>query len=141
MEKSKYIDHTLLAATATEKEIDTLVNQAIEHNFASVCINPTWVAHAAELLKESDVKVCTVVGFPLGANTSEVKAFEAKTAVKDGADEVDMVINIGAALDGDWNFVENDVREVVEADADGDEQREVPPRRPGRDPVAQVLVG
>ena len=65
MEKSKYIDHTLLAATATEKEIDTLVNQAIEHNFASVCINPTWVAHAAELLKESDVKVCTVVGFPL----------------------------------------------------------------------------
>ncbi|EPD68675.1 deoxyribose-phosphate aldolase [Corynebacterium pyruviciproducens] len=115
MEKSKYIDHTLLAATATEKEIDTLVNQAIEHNFASVCINPTWVAHAAELLKESDVKVCTVVGFPLGANTSEVKAFEAKTAVKDGADEVDMVINIGAALDGDWNFVENDVREVVEA--------------------------
>ena len=115
MEKSKYIDHTLLAPTATEKEIDTLVNQAIEHNFASVCINPTWVAHAAELLKESDVKVCTVVGFPLGANTSEVKAFEAKTAVKDGADEVDMVINIGAALDGDWNFVENDVREVVEA--------------------------
>lgn len=115
MEKSKYIDHTLLAATATEKEIDTLVNQAIEHNFASVCINPTWVAHAAELLKESDVKVCTVVGFPLGANTSEVKAFEAKTAVKDGADEVDMVINIGAALDGDWHFVENDVREVVEA--------------------------
>lgn len=115
MEKSKYIDHTLLAPTATEKEIDTLVNQAIEHNFASVCINPTWVAHAAELLKESDVKVCTVVGFPLGANTSEVKAFEAKTAVKDGADEVDMVINIGAALDGDWNSVENDVREVVEA--------------------------
>ena len=83
-----------------------------------VCINPTWVSFAAEKLAATDVKVCTVIGFPLGANTSTVKAFEAAEAIKNGADEVDMVINIGAAKDGDWDLVESDIQAVVDASKD-----------------------
>ncbi|MRI84924.1 deoxyribose-phosphate aldolase [Aerococcaceae bacterium WS4759] len=115
MELSKYIDHTLLKADATVDQIKTLCEEAAEYNFMSVCINPVHIPLAKELLADSDVKVCTVIGFPLGANATAVKAFEAKTAVKDGADEVDMVINIGAAKAGDWETVEKDVRAVVEA--------------------------
>ena len=118
MEKSKYIDHTLLAATATRTEIESLVAEAIKFDFASVCVNPVWVKTAAELLRNSTVKVCTVIGFPLGAATSKVKAFEAKSAAEEGADEVDMVINVGAALSGDWDTVESDIRSVVEATGD-----------------------
>lgn len=118
MEKSKYIDHTLLAATATRTEIESLVAEAIKFDFASVCVNPVWVKTAAELLRNSTVKVCTVIGFPLGAVTSKVKAFEAKSAAEEGADEVDMVINVGAALSGDWDTVESDIRSVVEATGD-----------------------
>ncbi len=82
------------------------------NDFMSVCINPTWVSYASQELKDSDVKVCTVIGFPLGANTSELKAFEAKNAIENGADEIDMVINIGAAKSKDWNLVESDIAAV-----------------------------
>ena len=115
MELSKYIDHTLLKADATVDQIKTLCEEAAEYNFMSVCINPVHIPLAKELLADSDVKVCTVIGFPLGANATAVKAFEAKMAVEDGADEVDMVINIDAAKAGDWETVEKDVRAVVEA--------------------------
>jgi deoxyribose-phosphate aldolase len=90
------IDHTLLKADATKEEIIQLCKEAKQHQFASVCVNPTWVKACAQQLKGSTVKVCTVIGFPLGATTSEVKAFETKQAIGDGATEVDMVINIGA---------------------------------------------
>lgn len=112
---AKYIDHTALKAETTQEMITTLCEQAREHGFMSVCVNPTWVSYASELLKESPVKVCTVIGFPLGANTSTVKAFEAKEAVENGATEVDMVINIGAAKAGNWELVYNDILAVVEA--------------------------
>lgn len=117
MEKAleKYIDHTLLKPGAREEEIIQLCQEAAEYHFMSVCVNPTWVATASELLANSDSKVCTVIGFPLGANTSEVKAFETKDAIEKGADEVDMVINIGHAKDGKWDLVEADIKAVVEA--------------------------
>lgn len=114
MELKKYIDHTLLKPEATQAQIDTLLDEALEYDFMSVCINPYWVSYAADRLKESDVKVCTVIGFPLGANTSAVKAFEASTAIDDGATEIDMVINIGAAKSGDWDQVEADIKAVVD---------------------------
>ena len=95
-----------------------IIDEAIQYDFMSVCINPTWVSFAAEKLAATDVKVCTVIGFPLGANTSTVKAFEAAEAIKNGADEVDMVINIGAAKDGDWDLVESDIQAVVDASKD-----------------------
>ena len=115
MSNSKLIDHTLLSATAQRRQVETLIEQAAQHHFASVCVNPCWVALAAERLADSDVQVCTVIGFPLGASTTAVKAFEAHDAVINGATEVDMVINIGAAKDGDWQFVEEDIRAVVTA--------------------------
>ncbi|MFB5761644.1 deoxyribose-phosphate aldolase [Paenibacillus medicaginis] len=109
------IDHTLLRADAREAEIRTLAEEAKKYKFASVCVNPARVALAAEMLKGTDVKVCTVIGFPLGASTSEVKAFEAGDAIAKGATEVDMVINIGALKDGNDELVERDIRVVVEA--------------------------
>ncbi|WP_059172802.1 deoxyribose-phosphate aldolase [Bacillus sp. FJAT-27445] len=110
------IDHTLLKANATNAEITKLAEEAKEFKFASVCVNPTWVKKAAELLAEApEVKVCTVIGFPLGANTPETKAFETKNAIENGAGEVDMVINIGALKDGDYELVERDIRAVVDA--------------------------
>ncbi|MEW8975101.1 MAG: deoxyribose-phosphate aldolase, partial [Exiguobacterium sp.] len=97
-------------------QIETLCKEALEYKFASVCVNPTYVALASELLKsDDDVKVCTVIGFPLGANTPEVKAFETKDAIQNGATEIDMVLNIGALKDGDLELVERDIRAVVEA--------------------------
>ena len=96
MKLNKYIDHTLLKQDASQEQIDCLLSEAREYDFASVCVNPTWVKHAKTGLEGSDVKVCTVVGFPLGATTSAVKAFETKEAVQNGADEIDMVINVGA---------------------------------------------
>lgn len=115
---NKYIDHTLLKPESTQTQIDKLIAEAAEHQFASVCVNPTWVAYAADALKETDVKVCTVIGFPLGANTSNVKAFETKDAVANGADEIDMVINIGQLKSGQYDAVEADIRAVVDASGD-----------------------
>lgn len=111
------IDHTLLRADATQAEIMKLTEEAKKYTFASVCVNPTWVAYAAEQLSGTEVKVCTVIGFPLGAATSAVKAWEAKDAIANGATEVDMVINIGALKDGNAELVEKDIRAVVEAAA------------------------
>jgi len=96
MSVNSYIDHTLLKADANKEQILSLIDEAKKYEFASVCVNPTWVKTATELLRDSSVKVCTVIGFPLGASTSAVKAFEAKDAIANGADEIDMVINIGA---------------------------------------------
>jgi deoxyribose-phosphate aldolase len=113
---ARMIDHTLLKPDATEAEIVKLVNEAKQYLFASVCINPTWVKTAADLLVDTpDVKVCTVIGFPLGATTTETKVFETKNAIENGATEVDMVVNIGALKDNRDDFVEQDIRAVVEA--------------------------
>lgn len=109
------IDHTLLKAEATSDEIRELCKEAREHQFASVCVNPGYVALAADLLRGSPVKVCTVVGFPLGATTTFAKVSETKEAVANGADEIDMVINIGALKNGEDHLVEDDMREVVRA--------------------------
>ncbi|WP_078552770.1 deoxyribose-phosphate aldolase [Bacillus alkalicellulosilyticus] len=109
------IDHTLLKADATQDEIIKLANEAKEYQFASVCVNPTWVATAYDILKDTQVKVCTVIGFPLGATLPAVKAFETEKAIEAGATEVDMVINIGALKDGNNQLVEEDIRAVVEA--------------------------
>lgn len=113
MTLNKFIDHTLLKADATTEQIDQLIDEAKKYEFKSICINPTWVKYCAEKLKDSEVLVCTVIGFPLGANTSTVKAFEANEAIENGADEVDMVINIGALKAGDLHTVENDIKAVV----------------------------
>lgn len=104
------LDHTLLKAGATSSEIRTLCAEAREHGFASVCVNPAWVASAKAQLAGSGVRVCTVVGFPLGATSSAAKAFEAEQALRDGADEVDMVLDLGAAREGDWARVQADIR-------------------------------
>ena len=115
---AKYIDHTLLKANATEAQIRRLCEEASEYHFASVCVNTCYVPLAAELLKGSGVKTCCVVGFPLGAMSTAAKAFEAADAVKNGAEEVDMVINIGAVKFGDWDYVAKDIEEVVKASHD-----------------------
>ncbi|MFL6517724.1 MAG: deoxyribose-phosphate aldolase [Bacillus sp. (in: firmicutes)] len=109
------IDHTLLKPETTRQQIESLCQEAKEYKFASVCVNPTWVVTAKELLQSSGVMVCTVIGFPLGATTSETKAFETKNAIENGAEEVDMVINIGALKDHNDELVEKDIRAVVEA--------------------------
>lgn len=115
MKKSKYIDHTLLKAFATSKEIVSLCAEANKYDFASVCVNPCNVALAHSLLKDTDVKVCTVIGFPLGANTSDVKAYETTSTIANGADECDMVINIGALKEGNVDLVYKDIKAVVDA--------------------------
>lgn len=112
---AKYIDHTALKADATEKDILKLTEEAKKFDFASVCVNPCWVPLAAEQLKDSEVKVCTVIGFPLGAATSEAKAFETRDAIAKGAEEVDMVINIGALKSGKEEKVQADIHAVVQA--------------------------
>ena len=115
MNLAKYIDHTILKAFASKQDIEKLCAEAKEHGFASVCVNPCWVGYCAQLLKGSGVKVCTVIGFPLGANESETKAFEAALAIKQGAQEVDMVINIGAVKSGNWDLVKSDIQAVRDA--------------------------
>lgn len=115
MNLAKLIDHTLLRADATRAEIAQLTEEAKKYKFASICVNPTWVAFAAEQLSGTEVKVCTVIGFPLGATTSAVKAMEVKDAIANGATEVDMVINIGQLKDGNNEFVEQDIKAVVDA--------------------------
>lgn len=115
MELNKYIDHTLLKPEATKEQITKLCQEARQYDFASVCVNTCYVPLAKQLLAGSDVKVCCVVGFPLGAMDTVSKAFEAKTAVENGAQEVDMVINIGALKDKDYDYVTKDIATVVEA--------------------------
>jgi deoxyribose-phosphate aldolase len=114
MNIARMIDHTLLKADATKDQIEKLCAEAREYQFASVCVNPVWVKEAAQALKGSTVEVCTVIGFPLGATTTETKVFEAKNAIENGATEVDMVINIGALKNGDLMTVEEDIRAVVQ---------------------------
>lgn len=109
------IDHTLLKPEATEADIKKLCNEAIQFGFASVCVNPSWVKKASEFLSGSNVPVCTVIGFPLGATLPDVKAYEARRAIFNGAKEVDMVINIGALKSGDDCLVEDDIRAVAQA--------------------------
>jgi deoxyribose-phosphate aldolase len=109
------VDHTLLKPEASESDIKKLCQEAVQYGFASVCVNPAWVKKAAEFLKGSNVPVCTVIGFPLGATLSDVKAFEARRAIFNGAREVDMVINIGALKSGDDCAVEDDIRAVAYA--------------------------
>jgi deoxyribose-phosphate aldolase len=108
------IDHTLLKADATRAEIEKLCREAAEFHFATVCVNPVWVAFAASRLRGTGAGVCSVVGFPLGATTADVKNFETRRAIYDGASEIDMVINIGALKSGDLRTVERDIEAVVE---------------------------
>ncbi|MCZ0717358.1 deoxyribose-phosphate aldolase [Aerococcus kribbianus] len=116
MEKlNKYIDHTQLQADASQADIEKLIEEAKTYHFFSVCIQPTWVKYASQILSDSDVKVCTVIGFPLGANTSATKAFETKDAIENGADEIDMVINIGQLKSGEKDAVQADIQAVVDA--------------------------
>ncbi|MBQ2657579.1 MAG: deoxyribose-phosphate aldolase [Erysipelotrichaceae bacterium] len=118
MKLNKYIDHTLLKADATKERILTLCQQAREYDFASVCVNTCWVKTCKEALKGTDVNVCTVVGFPLGAMSTEGKALETRQAVLDGANEIDMVINIGALKDKDYDYVIKDIAAVVKEAGD-----------------------
>ena len=115
MEINKYIDHTLLKATATKEEIIKLCNEAKEYNFYSVCVNSGIVKFAADQVNGTDVKVAAVVGFPLGAMSDAAKIFEAKKAIEDGASEIDMVINIGALKDKEYDYVRNEIKGIKEA--------------------------
>lgn len=123
---ARLIDHTLLKPDATRDEIEKLCREAARFCFASVCVNPVWVPLAAELLRGSGVRVCTVIGFPSGAHAPDVKAYETRRAVEQGAEEVDMVINVGALKSRDYALVENDIRSVVQA--------------AGRDTVVKVIL-
>ena len=118
MKLNKFVDHTILKPETTQEQVEKILSEAKEYDFASVCVNPTWVSLAAESLKDSDVKVCTVIGFPLGANTSAVKAFETEDAIANGADEIDMVINVGALKAGNDALVLDDIKAVVDASGD-----------------------
>ncbi|MCL2368303.1 MAG: deoxyribose-phosphate aldolase [Oscillospiraceae bacterium] len=109
------VDHTLLKAVATPEEVKALCEEARANHFASVCVNPSFVPLCAEALRNSGVKVCTVIGFPLGATTTRTKVFETEEAIQSGATEIDMVINIGAAKAGDWDLVKNDIAAVAQA--------------------------
>jgi len=116
---ARYIDHTILKPNATEEQVRNLCAEALEFNFRSVCVNPTWVSLAANLLRGSEVLTCTVVGFPLGANEPEIKAMETRRAIRNGAREIDMVINVGALKSGNDELVLRDIKSVVEECVDG----------------------
>ncbi|WP_010650938.1 deoxyribose-phosphate aldolase [Oceanobacillus massiliensis] len=115
---AKYIDHTQLKPDTTKEQIKKIVDEALEYEFASVCVNPHWVSYCFDHLKNSKVKVCTVIGFPLGATSKESKVFETKQAIRDGASEVDMVINVGELKSGNDEFVKADIQAVVDAASD-----------------------
>lgn len=114
---AKYIDHTLLKPESNQNDINRVVQEAIEHNFFSVCINPYWVSFCYEKLKDTEIQVCTVVGFPLGATLTETKVFETKKAILDGATEIDLVINIGELKSNNDQFVKKEIESIVEATA------------------------
>lgn len=118
MNINKLIDHTALKPNTNKKSILKLIAEAKTYDFASVCVNPCWVALAHQELKNTDVKVCTVIGFPLGANTTEVKVFETKDAIEKGAQEIDMIINIAMLKDKEYDYVENEIHQIVEAAKD-----------------------
>lgn len=118
MELAKYIDHTLLKPQAAQADFEKLCAEARQYGFMSVCVNPYWVAFCKKQLAGSDVKVCTVIGFPLGANTTDTKVFEAKKALQDGADELDMVVNLGAVKSQDWDTVLSDIKAIRQAGSD-----------------------
>lgn len=111
---AKYIDHTLLKPEATEKDIEKLAREAITYKFFSVCVHPYWVRLCDDLLKDSPVEVCTVIGFPLGASSTKTKVFETKLAIEDGATEIDMVMNIGELKAGNYDAVKQDIASVVQ---------------------------
>lgn len=115
MDISKYIEHTLLKQDATKDGLEKLFEEAIQNKFLGVCVNPCFVKDAKKSLKNSNVKIVTVIGFPLGANTPEVKAFETKKAIEDGADEIDMVINVSKLKDKDYDYVKKDIESVRHA--------------------------
>ena len=133
MELAKCIDHTLLRTDARRADVEKLVEEAKAYHFASVCVSPIWVAFASQALRGSGVKTCTVIGFPLGANVSAVKAFEAERAIADGADEVDMVIDIGAAKDGRFGDVEADIKAVTDSARDA-------AKKAGKSVVVKVIL-
>lgn len=118
MNINKLIDHTALKPNTNKESILKLIAEAKTYDFASVCVNPCWVALAHQELKNTDIKVCTVIGFPLGANTTEVKVFETKDAIEKGAQEIDMVINIAMLKDKEYDYVENEIHQIVEAAKD-----------------------
>lgn len=118
MNINKLIDHTALKPNTNKESILKLIAEAKTYDFASVCVNPCWVALAHQELKNTDVKVCTVIGFPLGANTTKVKVFETKEAIEKGAQEIDMVINIAMLKDKEYDYVENEIHQIVEAAKD-----------------------
>ncbi len=118
MKSSKYIDHTQLKPDATKEKIVALCKEAAQYDFASVCVNPCWIELCREELKDTDVKVCTVIGFPLGAMSTASKVFETKDAIERGAEEIDMVINVGKLKDGDDEYVTNEIKAVKEACGD-----------------------
>lgn len=115
MELNKYIDHTNLKQDMLEQDLIKLVNEAKEYDFFSICINPCWVKQASELLAGSNTKVCSVIGFPLGANTTNIKVLEAKEAIENGASEIDMVINVSKLKDKDYEYVYNEIKQIKEA--------------------------
>ena len=115
---NKYIDHTILKATASNSDVQKLCEEAIEHEFYSVCVNGCYVVDAKHLLQGTDVNIAAVVGFPLGAMTTAAKIFEAKEAVENGASEIDMVINVAKLKDGEFEYVENEIRQIKEAIGD-----------------------
>lgn len=115
MELNKYIDHTILATDATEDKLDKIIAEAKEYDFMSVCVSPLWVSKCAQALKDTDVKVCTVIGFPQGTHTTATKVFETKDAIANGATEVDMVIPVGLLKQGNLEAVRADIAAVVEA--------------------------
>lgn len=118
MNINKLIDHTALKPNTNKENILKLIAEAKTYDFASVCVNPCWVELAHQELKNTDVKVCTVIGFPLGANTTEVKVFETKDAIEKGAQEIDMVINIAMLKDKEYDYVKNEIHQIVEAAKD-----------------------
>ncbi len=118
MELNKYIDHTNLKQDMSEQDLIKLVNGAKEYDFFSICINPCWVKQASELLAGSNTKVCSVIGFPLGANTTNIKVLEAKEAIENGASEIDMVINVSKLKDKDYEYVYNEIKKIKEAIGD-----------------------
>lgn len=118
MELNKYIDHTNLKQDMSEQDLIKLVNEAKEYDFFSICINPCWVKQASELLAGSNTNVCSLIGFPLGANTTNIKVLEAKEAIENGASEIDMVINVSKLKDKDYEYVYNEIKKIKEAIGD-----------------------
>lgn len=131
MEFSKYFDHTILKADASEEDVNAICLEAMKYKFASVCVNSCRTKQVANLLLDTDIDVCTVIGFPLGAMSTMAKKLETLTAIEDGATEIDMVINVGAVKDGDWEFVKKDIAEVKEVCVNN---------TMGRDAVLKVII-